>query len=237
MPVYCESRNYRPSPIEESPLASALLQRLHDVLVQDGLAQNIFVKSKQEQNPCPPVSARRQAAVLLALTDEECPRLLMIRRSLNLPTHPGEIAFPGGKRDEGDSDLVATALREAWEEVALPSESFHYAGMLEPRLSQTDLHVTAIVGVIPPNLSLRAHAGEVSEILFVPLAFFAEPKNLRADRILWNGEQRTAARFQFEHYTIWGLTGRFIVDLTNFLYDAGLDVEWRAQQALLGVHS
>ena len=231
MPVYCGSRNYRPSPIEEPHLASALLQRLHDVFAQDTLVQSL-----QEQNPCPPVGERRQAAVLLALTDEESPRLLMIRRALNLPTHPGEIAFPGGKRDEEDSDVFATALREAWEEVALPSESVSYVGMLEPRVSLTDLHVTAIVGVIPPNLPLRAHAGEVAEILFVPLSFFADPKNLRADRILWNGEERITARFQFEHYTIWGLSGRFIVDLTNRLYNAGLDVELRAQQALAEGH-
>lgn len=206
-------------------MASALLQRLHDV----------FAHSFEEQNPCPPIGERRQAAVLLALTDEESPRLLMIRRALNLPIHPGEIALPGGKCDAEDSDLRATALREAWEEVALPRESVSYAGTLEPRVSQTDLHVTAIVGVIPPNLPLRAHAGEVAEILYVPLNYFADPKNLRADRILWNGEERVTARFDFEHYTIWGLTGRFIVELTNRFYNAGLDVELRAQRALAGI--
>lgn len=204
-------------------MPGALLQRLHDVLAQDF----------GQQNPCPDIGGRRQAAVLLALTDEVSPHLLMIRRALNLPTHPGEIAFPGGKCDEGDSDLYATALREAWEEVALPSESVRYAGALEPRLSQTDLLVTPLVGVIPPNLPLRAHAGEVAEILYVPMAFFADPKNLRADRILWNGGARTTARFQFEHYTIWGLTGSFIVELTNRLYGSGLDIESRAQHALL----
>jgi 8-oxo-dGTP pyrophosphatase MutT (NUDIX family) len=236
MPVYCGSRNYRPSPIEEFHLASALLQRLHDVLAQDTFVQSSFAQGslvqEQEQIPCPPLVERRQAAVLLALTDEEAPRLLMIRRALHLPTHPGEIAFPGGKRDEEDSDIFTTAVREAWEEVALPSESVRYAGMLEPRASLTDLQVTAIVGVIPPNLPLRAHVGEVAEILFVPLSFFADPKNLRADRTFWNGEERITARFQYEHYTIWGLSARFIVDLTNRLYNASLDVELRAQRAL-----
>ena len=222
-------------------MASALLQRLHEVFaddtfVQGAFHQGTFVQGEKEQSPCPPVGERRQAAVLLALTDEASPRLLLIRRALNLPTHPGEIAFPGGKRDEADSNVFATALREAWEEVALPSASVSYAGTLEPRVSLTDLHVTAIVAVIPPNLPLRAHVGEVAEILYVPLSFFADPKNLRADRILWNGEERVTARFQFEHYTIWGLTGRFIVDLTNRLYNVGLDVELRAQRALLTRH-
>jgi 8-oxo-dGTP pyrophosphatase MutT (NUDIX family) len=202
-------------------LATALLQR-----IKNALALN------DQQNVCPPAGAPRQAAVLLALTDEESPQLLMIRRGLNLPTHPGEIAFPGGKRDAEDADIFATALREAWEEVALPSESVSYAGMLASQVSVTNLFVTPIVGVIPPNLALRAHPGEVSEILYVPLAFFAEPKNLRADRIRWQGEERVSARFQFQHYTIWGLTGRFIVQLVNCLYDAELDIESRARYVL-----
>ncbi|HET8711274.1 MAG TPA: CoA pyrophosphatase [Spongiibacteraceae bacterium] len=203
-------------------MASALLQR-----VQDALAP-----TSNEQNLCPAAETRRQAAVLLALTDEESPHLLMIRRGLNLPTHPGEIAFPGGKRDPEDTDLFATALREAWEEVALTSESVSYAGTLVPQISVTTLFVIPIVGVIQPDLPLRAHPGEVTEILYVPLAFFADPKNLRADRMLRAGDERISARFQFQHYTIWGLTGRFIVQLVNCLYNANLDIELRAQHAL-----
>jgi 8-oxo-dGTP pyrophosphatase MutT (NUDIX family) len=205
-------------------VASALLQR-----VTNALAHN-----NNQQNLCPPAEGARQAAVLLALTDEASPHLLMIRRGLNLPTHPGEIAFPGGKRDAEDVDIFATAMREAWEEVALPSESVSYAGMLTPQISMTDLYVMPIVGVIPPNLPLRAQASEVSEILYVPLAFFAEPKNMRADRILVAGGERISARFQFQHYTIWGLSGRFIVQLVNSLYGVNLNIELRAEHALRG---
>lgn len=205
-------------------MASALLQRL----------QQALAPYSNQQNLCPPADSPRQAAVLLALTAEDSPRLLMIRRSLNLPTHPGEIAFPGGKRDAGDADIFATALREAWEEVALPSESVRFAGNLMPQLSITDLLVTPIVGVIPPDLPLRAHPGEVTEILYVPLEYFTDPNNLRADRIRWEGAERISARFQYRQYTIWGLSGRFIVQLVNCLYNAGLDIELRAEHALSG---
>lgn len=203
---------------------AALLQRL----------QHALALTSNEQNVCPPADSPRQAAVLLALTDEERPRLLMIRRALNLPTHPGEIAFPGGKRDAEDVDIFATALREAWEEVALPSESVSYAGMLMSQVSLTNLFVTPIVGVISPDVALRAHPGEVTEILYVPLSFFTDSKNLRADRILREGDERISARFQYEHYTIWGLSARFIVQLANCLYHANLDIELRAQYALSG---
>ncbi len=170
----------------------------------------------------------------MALTDEAAPRLLMIRRALNLPTHPGEIAFPGGKRDPEDVDIFATALREAWEEVALPSESVSYAGMLMSQVSISNLFVTPVVVVIPPDVELRAEPGEVTEILYVPLAFFADAKNLRADRIRFEGDERISARFQYEHYTIWGLSGRFIVQLVNCLCHTNLDIESRAEYALIG---
>lgn len=208
-------------------MASALLQRL----------QNALAPYSDEQNVCPPPESPRQAAVLLALTDEDSPRLLMIRRSLHLPTHPGEIAFPGGKRDPEDVDIYATALREAWEEVALPSESVSFAGALPSQVSISNLFVTPFVAVIPPDVTLRAHAGEVSEILYVPLAFFADSKNLRADRVRGDAGERISARFQYQHYTIWGLSGRFIVQLVNGLYDAGLDIELRAQHALMGIRT
>jgi len=224
MPVYAGARNDRPSPVEEPILASELLRRLRSALAAH----------TDQQNICPPPESPRQAAVLLALTDEPMPHLLMIRRGLNLPTHPGEIAFPGGKRDPDDVDIFATALREAWEEVALPSECVRYAGALNSQVSITNLFVTPIVGVIDRDVPLRAHPGEVSEIIYVPLAFFADPANLRADRIRYAGAERISARFHFEQYTIWGLSGRFIVQLVNCLYNAGLDIELRAQRALSG---
>ena len=222
---------YRPSPIEVPLLQSALLQRLQNLLAHDAGSHDI-----DQQNPCLQIGAGRQAAVLLALTDEENPRLLLIRRSLQLTLHPGEIALPGGKCDRQDVDLRATALREAWEEVALPSESVRYAGVLAPRVSMSALSVTPIVGVIPPDLELRAHAGEVADILYAPLAYFADRTHLRADRILRNGAARCTARFQFAHYTIWGITASFIVELVNRLYAADLNIELRAQRALLGDH-
>lgn len=171
-----------------------------------------------EQNPCPSPAQIGQAAVLMALTDEDEPQLILIRRTLHLPTHPGEIALPGGKVDSGDSDLRATALREAWEEVALPTAQFRYAGHLPSRFSANSMLVMPIVGVIPSRLPLHAHAGEVDEILRVPLRFFSEQDNLRGDRLVHNGVEHVTARFQYRHHTIWGMTAGFIVELVKRFY-------------------
>jgi 8-oxo-dGTP pyrophosphatase MutT (NUDIX family) len=177
-------------------------------------------------------AGKGQAAVLMALSDTPEPELLLIRRSMQLPTHPGEIALPGGKVEPADSDLRVTALREAWEEVALPEQQFQFCGNLTPRISMMGLAVTAVVGLIPADLPLRADAGEVDELIRVPLRFFADVDNLRTDRVIRNGSDRLAARYQYLHYTVWGITAGFIVELVNRLYGVNLDVAERAKQRL-----
>jgi 8-oxo-dGTP pyrophosphatase MutT (NUDIX family) len=124
---------------------------------------------------------------------------------------------------------LATALRESWEEVALPSHRFAFCGNLTPRTSMTGLAVTAVVGVVPADLLLQADAREVDEIIRVPLLFFADADNLRTDRVMRNGNYRVAARYQYLHYTIWGITAGFIVELVNCLYGADLDVAERSK--------
>jgi 8-oxo-dGTP pyrophosphatase MutT (NUDIX family) len=170
-----------------------------------------------------------QAAVLMALSDTPEPQLLLIRRGLQLPTHPGEIALPGGKVEPGDTDLLATALRESWEEVALASTQFRCCGNMTPRTSMTGLAVTAVVGLVPEDVLLRADAREVDELIWAPLAFFADADNLRVDRVMRNGSYRVAARYQYLNYTVWGMTAGFIVELVNRLYGIDLDVAERSR--------
>lgn len=182
-----------------------------------------------EQEDGAAAQGRREAAVLLALTEEEQPQLLLIRRSLQLALHPGEIAFPGGKREPEDVDLRAAALREAWEEVALPAAAFRYCGSLARRVSMSGLSVAAFVGTIPPTLPLVPDRHEVETLIRVPLLHFAEPARLRVDQVWRDGTQRLAARFQYLDHTVWGMTAGFIVELVNRFYAAGLDVRRHAQ--------
>jgi 8-oxo-dGTP pyrophosphatase MutT (NUDIX family) len=170
-----------------------------------------------------------QAAVLMALSDTPEPELLLIRRSLQLSSHPGEIALPGGKAELADTDLLTTALRESWEEVALPIDRFRFCGNLTSRTSMVGLAVTAMVGVVPQDLMLQADAREVDEIIRMPLLYFADPANLRTDRVMLRNLYRIAPRYQYLHYTIWGITAGFIIELVNRLYGANLDIDERSQ--------
>ncbi|HEY8378460.1 MAG TPA: CoA pyrophosphatase, partial [Nannocystis sp.] len=94
----------------------------------------------------------RHAAVLAPLLAEEVPgdgpRLLLIERSNTLRSHPGQLAFPGGKPEEGDTDLIATALREAWEEVALPPGQVRVLGRLSPVPVPTGYVIIPYLGLV-----------------------------------------------------------------------------------------
>lgn len=187
------------------------------------------LRASLQQDLSPLVAGAGQAAVLMALSDAPEPELLLIRRGLQLPTHPGEIALPGGKVEPADADLLATALRESWEEVALRPEQFRCCGYLTPRTSMTGLAVTAVVGLVPPDVELRPDASEVDELIRIPLRFFADGANLRTDRVARRGTCRIAARYQYRHYTVWGITAGFIVELVNRFHGADLDVAERAR--------
>lgn len=185
-----------------------------------GLAERL--RNCLEDECYPVLPGVRDAAVAIAISDEPEPQLLLIRRTEDLRLNPGEIAFPGGKSEPEDGDLRTTALREAWEEVALPAAAFRFCGNLPRRQTLAGIGVVAMVGVVPPALPLRADPSEVAAVIRLPLAGFADPANLRIDRIWLEGRPRGVARYNIGAHLIWGMTASFIVELVNRLYDAGL---------------
>lgn len=113
---------------------------------------------------------QRQAAVLIPVVRRAQPGLLLTQRSVHLRKHAGQVAFPGGAVDSSDASLIAAALREAQEEVAIPPSCVEVIGVLPPVDSVTGFEVTPVVGIIPPNLPYRASVDEVSAVFEMPLA-------------------------------------------------------------------
>jgi len=113
---------------------------------------------------------QRQAAVLIPVVRRPQPGLLLTQRSVHLRKHAGQVAFPGGAVDSSDASLIAAALREAQEEVAIPPSCVEVIGVLPPVDSVTGFQVTPVVGIIPPNLPYRASEDEVSAVFEMPLA-------------------------------------------------------------------
>lgn len=155
------------------------------------------------------------AAVLMAVTTEDEPQLLLTRRQAHLKRHAGQIAFPGGRADPGDASAVMTALREAEEEVALARHHVEVLGFLPDYATGTGFAVTPVVGLVPAGLALRAHEGEVAELFHVPLAHVLDPANHEVRMGEWQGQARRTFVIRCEGREIWGATAGMIVNLSR----------------------
>jgi 8-oxo-dGTP pyrophosphatase MutT (NUDIX family) len=160
----------------------------------------------------------RAAAVLVAVQDlGDGPRLLLTKRSSHLKHHPGQIAFPGGKVDADDASPTAAALREAHEEVGLPSSLVRVIGSLPPHETVTGFTVVPILAQITAAFVPVAEAGEVDEVFFVPLDLVTNPANFRVESRLWRGEWRSYYTVPYGPYYIWGATARILRGLAERL--------------------
>lgn len=160
----------------------------------------------------------RAAAVLAPLLPErapgEGPRLLLIERASNLRAHAGQLAFPGGKPEASDRDLLDTALREAWEEVALPRDQVRVIGRLEPVPVPTGFLVFPFVGIVDGDYEPRCDPSEVTAVLTPPLRQLADPAIYRHRGTReWQGRHYDLHEFQIHQPPLWGATARMVYDL------------------------
>nr|WP_276602875.1 CoA pyrophosphatase [Nannocystis pusilla] len=173
-------------------------------------------------SPLPDPAPFRHAAVLAPILVEETPgdgpRLLIIERAGNLRSHPGQLAFPGGKPDPEDADLVATALREAWEEVALPPGRVTVLGRLNPVPVPTGYVIIPFVGLVDgPFVPTHAEA-EVTAVLMPSLRRVSDPAVYRfAGEREWQGQRYELHEFQIHEPPLWGATARIVYDLLQRL--------------------
>ncbi|WP_044873667.1 CoA pyrophosphatase [Pseudomonas sp. LFM046] len=165
-----------------------------------------------------------EAAVLVPITRSDEPELILTLRASGLSTHGGEVAFPGGRRDPEDADLIRTALREAEEEVGLPPGLVEIIGPLSPLVSRHGIKVTPFVGLVPDFVQYRANHGEIDSVFSVPLEFFRDDPRQMTHRIDYLGRSWYVPCYQFGEYKIWGLTAIMVVELVNLVYDAGIEM-------------
>ena len=170
--------------------------------------------------PDPP-TARIAAVLPLLYPRDGVPYLLFTRRSAALPHHRGEISFPGGSRDPEDSSLVATALRETWEELRLDSALIEPLGALPPLFTVvSNFWVTPIVGWLPGGLPpLEPNAAEVDEVIEAPVATLTDPAIFHEETWVRNGVGRAVHFYDYGQYRIWGLTGYILSTLLALLPD------------------
>jgi len=168
-----------------------------------------------------------QAGVLLAITDELHPKVVLTKRASRLSSHSGEIAFPGGKMDSTDTDIVFTALREAHEEINLLPSSVCVLNCLDDKVSLHKLKVTPCVGIIPADSMLVANEGELECLFKVPLSFFLERDN-RCDHLSeYQSKAKYAPCFLYEGHLIWGLTSYILMEFLNITLQADIKLQER----------
>jgi len=164
-------------------------------------------------------AALRLAAVLIPIvahTDEAT--VLLTQRTEHLPSHPGQIAFPGGKIEEDDETPLSAALREAQEEVGLPSDHVEPIGYLRPYHSRTGFHIVPVVAMVRPGFTLTLDQREVADAFEVPLSFLMNPENHQRQSRVLRGVRRYFFAMPYQNRYIWGVTAGIIRELYKEVY-------------------
>jgi 8-oxo-dGTP pyrophosphatase MutT (NUDIX family) len=156
------------------------------------------------------------AAVLIAVTDRPDPGVILTVRREHLRTHAGQIAFPGGRLDEGE-DALAAALREAHEEILLDPVAVEPIGQIEEYRTVTGFVVAPVIGVVPPDLPLEPHEHEVADWFEAPLSFLLDRENQHERTALFQGRTRHYYEIIWNERRIWGVTAAIIVNLARRL--------------------
>ena len=164
----------------------------------------------------------RHAAVLVPLFEQDGQIFLtFIRRATTLRSHSGEIAFPGGSVDPGDTSIVMTAIREAQEEIGLDPLRVEVLGLLAPVFTVvSNFLITPVVAFLPQGLGeLHLQASEVHELLLAPLHGLANPAILHTEK--WTRENRTRLVYFYDYgsHRIWGATGRILNEFLEAISD------------------
>jgi 8-oxo-dGTP pyrophosphatase MutT (NUDIX family) len=157
-----------------------------------------------------------RAAVLVAVTDRGNPGVILTVRRDDLRTHAGQVAFPGGRIEPGESAPDA-AVREAWEELSIERNRVETVAELGRYRTITGFDVTPVLAAVPADLVLVPHDREVADWFEAPLAFLLDPANQRRQSVLFEGRTRHYYEIEWEGRRIWGATAAMLVNLSRRL--------------------
>lgn len=168
----------------------------------------------------------RAASVLIAVMQRPQPSIVLTQRTAHLTAHAGQISFPGGRAEPEDRDAMATALREAHEEIGLPPQKVDVLGTLPKYTTGTGFSITPVVGLVEPDFSLKIDPHEVAEVFEVPFEFLMSPAHHRRHLVNIPGMRReflsmpwsgASSVGEAREYFIWGATASILRNLYRFL--------------------
>ncbi|XP_050221461.1 nudix hydrolase 22, chloroplastic-like [Mercurialis annua] len=207
---------------EKSPKLISLAQQLH-LYKPDESRTTVTVQELDSAESAKPIT---RAAVLICIfegNDGEL-RVILTKRSSTLSSHSGEVALPGGKREEGDADDVETALREAKEEIGLDPSLVDVVAVLEPFVTLRSIAVVPVIGILFDRKAFTPspNSNEVESIFDVPLEMFLKDENRRAVEKERMGHKYLLHFFDYqsenESYVIWALTAGIMITVASVVY-------------------
>lgn len=156
------------------------------------------------------------AAVLIAVTECDNPAVLLTQRPRTMRDHPGQVAFPGGKIDDGE-DAVEAALREAWEELGIEAEQVRVIGTTDRYQTGTGFDITPVLATVPADLPIRPDPREVESWFEAPLAKLMDRSAWSENEVFWKGAMRHYYEMDHEGFRIWGVTAAICINLSRRL--------------------
>lgn len=158
----------------------------------------------------------RPAAVLIAVTDRAEPGVLLTHRPDTMPSHPGQVAFPGGKIEAGE-DAIAAALREAHEELAIDPAEVRVIGTTDSFVTGSGFALTPVLGLVRPDLPIVPDPREVASWFEAPLRFVLDQANHERKVGLFRGHERQYTEIDWQGHRIWGITAGILTNLSHRL--------------------
>ncbi len=166
-----------------------------------------------------PAGGPRLASVLIGVVDREPgATVILTLRAAHLPNHAGQIAFPGGRVEEGDATVVHAALREAEEEIGLAPEFVKPIGLLDAYLTRTGFRIMPVLSVVSPGFAIAPEESEVADVFEVPLEFLMTVGNHQLHSLEWQGRMRQFYAMPYGERYIWGATAGILRSMYERLY-------------------
>ncbi len=160
----------------------------------------------------------RPAAVLVPVIARRELTVLFTQRPQTMPTHAGQISFPGGKVERHDPDHAAAALREAEEEIGLKQQHIEVLGFLDTYRTGTGFNVAPLVAIVQPDFTLQLDEREVEEAFEVPLSFLMDEANHQKHTRPWQGRERHFYAMPYGERYIWGATAGMLKNMHQRLF-------------------
>lgn len=192
-------------------------------------AIDLLKEALNEHHPREITTEFPDAGILVPVTrDLEHPKIILTRRAQHMNTHKGQVAFPGGKRDDTDHSLEFTALRECHEEIGVPPSEVEVIGRLSQVVSLHGIRVSPFVGLIDDTHPLVPNLDELDSIFKVPVDFFRQAEPVRRDKMTYKGMALSVPSYHFqdqhETYEIWGMSAIVLVELMNLAFGTEITI-------------